>query len=215
MSEPAVYTIHIDGAARGNPGPAAYAFLIERKGAAPVEEKGCLGQATNNVAEYTALVRALERAAELGPAPLIIHSDSELLVKQMNGEYQVKKEELRALYIQAKRLCQRFPAVEIRHVPRSANSQADRLCNEALDGQQRKAVVPQAKKSPRASRSRGTKQEAAQEEAVTCLRAAATAWARGDPNNPLPEQVWDQLWSILEENALLRHPSSAGLENRE
>src|SRR6516225_5429237 len=105
-----VFTIYTDGAARGNPGPAAYAFVIERDGAPVIEEKGTLGHTTNNVAEYTALVRALEHAARLGARRLLIHSDSELLVKQMNGEYQVKSEDLRALFEQAKAMARRFEA---------------------------------------------------------------------------------------------------------
>src|SRR5262245_43777230 len=85
MSNPSTLTIYTDGAARGNPGPAAFAYIISHDGAVVVEESGCLGTATNNIAEYTALVRALEHAATLGAESLVIHSDSELLVKQMNG----------------------------------------------------------------------------------------------------------------------------------
>src|SRR5437870_5310540 len=89
--------IHIDGAARGNPGPAAYAFVIEQPGAPTIEEAGRLGSATNNIAEYTALVKVLERLAALPAQRLRIYSDSELLVKQMTGEYRVKNEDLKAL----------------------------------------------------------------------------------------------------------------------
>src|SRR5207253_10930089 len=91
MAEPGLLTINIDGAARGNPGPAAYAYVIARDGQPVLEEAGCLGTATNNVAEYTALVKALERAVELGGKRVLIRSDSELLVKQMSGESRVKK----------------------------------------------------------------------------------------------------------------------------
>src|SRR4051812_42348549 len=83
MPESVALTIHTDGAARGNPGPAAFAFVIAREGAPPIEDAGCLGTMTNNQAEYTALVRALEGALQLGPHHrLLIHSDSELMVKQ-------------------------------------------------------------------------------------------------------------------------------------
>ncbi len=133
MSSPASWKIHIDGAARGNPGPAAFAFIIQKEGAPALEEKGTLGTMTNNLAEYTALVRALERARELGAERLIVHSDSELLVKQMNGEYRVKNPDLRMLYDRARELGGQFKQVVIRHVPREQNSGADRLCNEALD----------------------------------------------------------------------------------
>src|SRR5437868_14364053 len=81
MSKSAVMTINIDGAARGNPGPAAYAYVITGEGHPVIEEAGCLGSATNNVAEYTALVKALQRAAQLGGSRVHVNSDSELLVK--------------------------------------------------------------------------------------------------------------------------------------
>jgi len=118
MSEAAALRINIDGAARGNPGPAAYAYIIVRDGHPQIEEAGCLGSATNNVAEYTALVNALQRAAELGGKRVLIRSDSELLVKQMNGEYRVKNEQLRELYEEARQLVKRFDTVMLRHVPR-------------------------------------------------------------------------------------------------
>src|SRR5713226_4569662 len=104
MKKSDLLTINIDGAARGNPGPAAYAFVIAREGQPPIEEAGYLGNATNNFAEYTALVKALERALELGGERLIIESDSELLVKQMNGEYRVKNDQLRVLHERARKL---------------------------------------------------------------------------------------------------------------
>src|SRR2546421_5094589 len=118
MSEAAALTINIDGAARGNPGPAAYAYIIVRDGHPQIEEAGCLGTATNNVAEYTALVKALERAAELGGKRVLIRSDSELLVKQMSGEYRVKNDQLRDLYNEAQRLGRQFHSVSLPHVPR-------------------------------------------------------------------------------------------------
>src|SRR5262249_51619930 len=117
-------TINIDGAARGNPGPAAYAFVITQDGHVLHEEAGRLGTATNNVAEYSALVRALERVANLGCKRLLIKSDSELLVKQMNGVYRVKDSRLKVLHDQASRLCEQFSSVSIVHVPRAENSHA-------------------------------------------------------------------------------------------
>lgn len=136
MTETEVLTIYTDGASRGNPGAAAFAYVISREGQPPIEEAECLGDATNNQAEYTALVRALERALQLGPHHrLLIHSDSELMVKQMNGEYRVKNADLRDLYEQACALRQRFAnEVTIRHVRRALNKRADELCNQALDG---------------------------------------------------------------------------------
>src|SRR5260221_2510302 len=116
MSVAAVLNIHIDGAARGNPGPAAYAYIIARDGHPLIEEAGCLGSVTNNVAEYTALVRALERAAELRGKQLQIQSDSELLANQMHGLYKVKNEQLKTLYRQAKELAEQFTSIKLRHI---------------------------------------------------------------------------------------------------
>src|SRR5262245_11527498 len=121
MSSADVLTINIDGAARGNPGPAAYAYVIIRDGAVAVEAAECLGKTTNNVAEYTALFKALERAAQLGAKRLVIRSDSELLVKQMNGKYRVKNEQLLPLYDAAKRLARQFDLVTLGHVRREQN----------------------------------------------------------------------------------------------
>ena len=139
MAEHALLTIHTDGASRGNPGAAAFAYVIRRDGQPPVEGSGCLGQMTNNQAEYTALVRALEHALRLGPDHrVLLKSDSELMVKQMRGEYKVKNEELRGLWEQARRLVGRFKGgVTLEHVRREQNKRADQLCNEALDGARR------------------------------------------------------------------------------
>jgi ribonuclease HI len=203
MSEAGVLTIHTDGAARGNPGPAAFAYIIEQNGSPVIEEKGKLGRATNNVAEYMALVRALEHAARLGARRVHILSDSELMVKQMKGQYQVKSEELLALYKEAKKLAGQFEEVNLQHVRREHNSRADRLCNEALDGAGTSAPAP-ARHKKTSHAVAGQRKEAVREEALLCLKAAAAQWARGDGKMPPPEQVWDQLWSILEEGGVLR-----------
>jgi ribonuclease HI len=202
MSSEAALTIHIDGAARGNPGPAAYAYVITGGGHPLIEEAGCLGSATNNVAEYTALVKALERARALGGTRLHINSDSELLVKQMNGEYRVKNEQLRDLFEEAKLLARHFDLVAIRHVPRAQNGHADRLCNEVLDGEAKESGTPAARKARPKSAKRPARDEMIRQEAVRCLQDAARAWSRGDPAAPTPDQVWDQLWSILDENGI-------------
>ncbi len=145
MSHSPTLHIHTDGASRGNPGAAAYAYVIAADDAESIEEAGCLGNLTNNQAEYIALVKALEHALELGPQHrLLVHSDSELLVKQMKGEYRVKNEELRGLFQQAQELAKQFTGgVTIRHVRREQNSRADALCNEALDG--KRLPMPRAK----------------------------------------------------------------------
>lgn len=206
MSDSPVVQVHIDGAARGNPGPAAYAFIINGPGTQAVEDKGCLGSTTNNQAEYTALVRALHKAVELGAQRLLVHSDSELLVKQMNGEYRVKNEGLRALFNEAKELSRRFERVTFRHVPRAQNKRADELCNQALDGD----AGTRADKPTRAGGApvrRGAvppaRLQAAREEAIDCLKAALESWGRNDQRRPRPEDVWEQLWSVLEEHGLV------------
>jgi len=134
MSEATEVTIHIDGASRGNPGPAAWAFVIVADGQTVCEECGRIGEATNNVAEYTALIKALERALAMQARIVHIKSDSELLVKQLNGEYRVRNAGLMALYEQAQELRQQFEQVDFAHVYREQNKRADKLCNEALDG---------------------------------------------------------------------------------
>jgi ribonuclease HI len=123
-----------DGGARGNPGPAAYGFVLETEDGTVLAAEGeAIGMATNNVAEYRALVAGLERAAELGVDEVEVVSDSELLVKQMRGEYKVKNEALRALWLEAGRLAGRIGNVTYKAVRREHNELADRLVNEALD----------------------------------------------------------------------------------
>ncbi|MBA3844377.1 MAG: ribonuclease HI family protein [Actinobacteria bacterium] len=126
-----------DGGARGNPGPAAYGFVLEDEDGQVVAAEGeAIGVATNNVAEYSGLIAGLRRAIELQLAELEVVSDSELMVKQMRGEYRVKNEALRGLSVEAGRLAQELGHVEYRHVRRAQNELADRLVNEALDAAQ-------------------------------------------------------------------------------
>ena len=123
-----------DGGARGNPGPAAYGFVLEAEDGSMLAAHGeAIGTATNNVAEYSGLVAGLKKAIELEVDALELVSDSELMVKQMRGEYRVKNEGLRPLYEEALALARRIGAVEYRHVRRAHNEIADRLVNEALD----------------------------------------------------------------------------------
>ncbi len=203
MSEAGVFTIHTDGAARGNPGPAAFSYVIEQEGSPDVEVKGCLGETTNNIAEYTAVVRALEHVARLGARRVVLLSDSELIVNQMTGKYKVKNEGLRPLYEEARDLCGGFQAVTFRHVRREENGRADRLCNEALDGAAGR-TAPATKAKQAAARVAPARAGAVREEALHCLRAVAAAWARGNPAEPKPEDVWEQLWTILEDGGVLR-----------
>jgi ribonuclease HI len=123
-----------DGGARGNPGPAAAAYVLEAEDGTVLDARGeAIGIATNNVAEYRALVAGLEKAVELGVGELEVVSDSELLVKQMNGEYRVKNAALRELSLDAAQLARKLGRVRYRAVRRVENSLADRLVNEALD----------------------------------------------------------------------------------
>lgn len=123
-----------DGGARGNPGPAAFAYVLEADDGTVLDARGeAIGVATNNVAEYRALVAGLEKAAQVGVAELEVVSDSELLVKQMRGEYRVKNAALRELSLAAARLGREIGAVRYTAVRREDNELADRLVNEALD----------------------------------------------------------------------------------
>jgi probable phosphoglycerate mutase len=124
---------NIDGGSRGNPGPAGYGARIEREDGSIIELKEALPLATNNVAEYNGLLAALRWAAENGVSTLHIRSDSELLVKQMNGLYRVKNPGLQPLYEEARRLVRRVGRVTFQHVRRELNKDADRLANEAMD----------------------------------------------------------------------------------
>ncbi len=123
-----------DGGSRGNPGPAAYGFVLEAEdGTVPDARGEGIGIATNNVAEYSALVAGLERAVEAGVDELEVVSDSELLVKQMRGEYRVKNKALQDLFLDASRVARKIQRVTYTAVRREHNELADSLVNEALD----------------------------------------------------------------------------------
>ncbi len=126
--------IWIDGAARGNPGPAAIGVVIkDEQGAVLARLSQCIGKTTNNQAEYRALIAALEKAVKLGARKVSVYSDSELVVRQITGRYRVKKEELKPLFQKVTRLQGRLENFSISHIPRSRNAAADGLANEALD----------------------------------------------------------------------------------
>jgi hypothetical protein len=157
---------------------------------------------TNNQAEYTALVRALEHATRLGTHHrLTVHSDSELLVKQMRGEYKVKDAGLRALYEEASRLADRFEhPPRFVHVRRALNARADELCNLALDGLLPEDGAAPAEAPPAAADGPAKLRD----RALACLNRAAGSWARGDAGDPPPEAVWDELVAILREEGALK-----------
>lgn len=123
-----------DGGARGNPGPAAYGYVLEDEKGTVLDARGeSIGVATNNVAEYSGLIAGLTKAVELGVKDLEVVSDSELVVRQMTGEYRVKHAGLKPLFLKASRLADRIGKVRYRAVRREQNQLADQLVNEALD----------------------------------------------------------------------------------
>jgi ribonuclease HI len=136
---------HIDGGARGNPGPAGYGVHIQDEdGRLVAELYGYLGTATNNTAEYAALLALLEFARAQGASTLRVLSDSELLVRQMRGEYRVKHPGLQVLHAAARRLMTSVPSIVIEHVPREANLEADALANRAMDLRDSSGPLPRA-----------------------------------------------------------------------
>ncbi|MHB8502718.1 MAG: reverse transcriptase-like protein [Candidatus Acidiferrales bacterium] len=150
---------NIDGAARGNPGPASYGVVIrDGQGELVAKLKKYIGRMTNNVAEYYGLIAALDYAESHGIRALRVESDSELMVKQMQGQYRVKSEDLRPLFERAKKMSMGFESFRIDHVYREQNREADALANEALDetsgvpsaaGAPAKALAADAKPGPR------------------------------------------------------------------
>jgi ribonuclease HI len=123
-----------DGAARGNPGPAGVGVQItDAKGRVLAEVAEGIGVATNNVAEYTAAIRGLERAADLRATDVLLRSDSRLLIEQLSGRYRVKHPALQVLHAKARSLAAGFRTVEYEHVPRELNKEADRLANAGVD----------------------------------------------------------------------------------
>jgi ribonuclease HI len=126
--------VHVDGGARGNPGPAAAAAVLSSAGSEPLgEHSALLGHATNNVAEYRALLLGLEHARRLGADEVEVVGDSELIAKQVQGAYKVKHPAMRPLYLEAMQALRGFARWSIRTVPRAQNAEADALVNAALD----------------------------------------------------------------------------------
>ena len=126
--------VNVDGGARGNPGPAAIGVVIRDGEGNVLQDLGeTIGEATNNVAEYKALIRGIELARELGADELQIHGDSELVVKQMLGQYKVKHPDMKPLHAKAKEALSGLDSWQISHVRREQNAEADALVNQALD----------------------------------------------------------------------------------
>ncbi len=200
------WTIYTDGGSRGNPGPAAYAYVIKRAGQPDIEEMAYMGHTTNNIAEYTGLVKALEHAKELGGKKLLINSDSELMVKQLNGQYRVKNEGLQPLYQQAVSLRRQFESVTIKHIYRDQNSQADALCNEALDNpRDSKPRTPVVQDSvPVRTENKPVVESPATTltplmQALALMKEGAAAWSEsGDATDPPPAAVLNRIVEILQ-----------------
>jgi len=129
------YYAYTDGASRGNPGDAGVGVIVkDEQGRTVLSLHGFIGRTTNNVAEYTAFKTLLERLRADQCTKLVVHSDSELLVRQINGEYRVKDPGLKKHHEEVKRLMSSLPCeVEVRHIPRAQNSEADRLANQGID----------------------------------------------------------------------------------
>jgi ribonuclease HI len=139
----AAYRANIDGGSRGNPGPASYGVVVrDPRGAVVAKLKKYIGRSTNNVAEYYGLIAALDYAQQHGIRALRVESDSELLVRQMRGQYKVKSPELRPLYERARKMAQTFDSFKIDHVYREQNAEADALANEALDETSGRPAAP-------------------------------------------------------------------------
>jgi ribonuclease HI len=210
MADLPVLTIHTDGASRGNPGAAAFGYVLYLDDGSCIEEAGCLGLMTNNQAEYTALIRALEHALELGADhDLLIHSDSELMVKQLNGLYRVKNPDLQGLYQQAKHLIASFHGnVKVRHVRRGQNGRADALCNEALDGKfvstrnLEEEITAFRKHTETVKEPSKTKKQSLREAALAQLRQAKENWGAGG-QAPSPEHLWKQLETLLRDHGVV------------
>ena len=144
----AAHRINIDGASRGNPGPAAYGVVIrDARGETVAKLKKYIGRFTNNVAEYYGFIAAMDYAHSHGVRAIRVESDSELLVKQMRGLYKVKRADLQPLYERAQKMSKGFDSFRIDHVYREQNREADALANEALDETESKPANPAAPKT--------------------------------------------------------------------
>ena len=129
------FVLQTDGAARGNPGPAAAGIVLRYGGETILEHGECYGSCTNNVSEYRALIMGLEKSLPwLDSRPLLIQMDSELVVKQINGLYKVKHPDLKPLYARVRTLLAKVNLQAVEHICRSMNARADKLANDALDG---------------------------------------------------------------------------------
>ncbi len=192
-----LFTIHTDGGSRGNPGPSAYGYVIDRPGEDTLYESAFLGTSTNNIAEYTAVLKALEHAHELGAKHVLLLSDSELMVKQMKGVYQVRNANLLPIYQAVKAVASKIKKVEFRHIPRAENAEADRLCNETMDDHKNGYdKLPRDYQLPPEIRAKpAPAKPSADEQAVALLHEVRAAWSQGK-SAPEPADVWKRLQAL-------------------
>ncbi len=131
---PEKFTIYTDGGSRGNPGPAASGVVIKNEDGETIEEFGeFLEDQTNNFAEYTAIIHALQKAREMGANKIVLYTDSKLVAQQLNRDWRVKSEDIQSLFVQAWNLIHKFDKVDINHVKREDNQEADAVVNRILD----------------------------------------------------------------------------------
>jgi ribonuclease HI len=201
------FTIYTDGASRGNPGPAAIAFVIQRKGHPDIHFSEAIGVATNNFAEYSAMIKALATARDLGAHSVKLHSDSELMVRQLRGDYRVRHPDIIPLFEEARGIIDDIPHVEFVHVPRELNSIADRLGNEALDGKPSNSIVNEKAAKPAAATKKSTSGIA---EIVQLLDSFRSRWKR--PDGPTVEAAWEELATLLKKHKLLKAPRKKAKE---
>ena len=165
---PAAHRFNIDGGSRGNPGPASYGVVVrDPAGKIVAELKKYIGRMTNNVAEYYGLIAALDYAESHGIRALRVEADSELLVKQMRGQYKVKSEDLQPLFERARKMAAGFHSFRIDHVYREQNRDADRLANEAMDEAEGKTSVKADGKASGSKTAAAPKTEKAKAESLT------------------------------------------------
>lgn len=136
-----IFEIFTDGAASGNPGPAAIGVVIKQNGQTVFELSRSIGCATNNAAEYQAVIAAIEESIKRQAQEITINTDSELLFRQLTGKYQVKNEALSVLFEQVRSLAKGVKKIEMRHIPREQNKEADRLAKQGIQKQQAKVVA--------------------------------------------------------------------------
>ena len=195
------FTAHCDGGSRGNPGPAGYGAVVENsKGKVVAELNSFLGIQTNNFAEYSGLLAVLRWAIENGAKHLTVISDSELMVKQLQGKYAVKSPVLRPLFEEARKLSRQIPKFEMRHTLRGGNKHADRLANEAMDKGMGKSPIPPVGKPDTFEATRQQASKSASQPAAKPTRQILEGYVKGGVVHLLEGELPDGIFvKILRE----------------